>query len=172
MCSWYPTKSTVKYLVPLLCGVAVVALILYLAFFYTFSPGYLPNVPSGKMDVHAITAGALQANADLLTTIALALSALFEFSVSIHFSADNLARYLGMILTTGFALSITFVFVNAYNVYHSIAVQTDHDVFFLDRIEPLINDQTMWVMVCAGLSVVAFCWRCVKIIRSGVSNAD
>lgn len=167
MCTWHKVRSTIKYTVPLLCGAAVIALIIYLSFFYTFSPGYLPDIPSGKMDVHAITAGALQANADLLNTIALALSALFGFSVSIHFGVDNLARYIGMILTTGFGFSITFVFVNAYNVYHSIAIQTDHDVFFLDRIEPLINNQTTWVMVCAGLSVAAFCWRCMKIIHNG-----
>jgi heme/copper-type cytochrome/quinol oxidase subunit 3 len=103
------------------------------------------------MDAHAITASALQANADLLTTIALALAALFGFSVNAYLVGGNYSRYIGMILTTIFGISVTFVFVNAYAVYHAIAVQADLSVFYLDKIEPLINYETRWVVVCSIL---------------------
>jgi hypothetical protein len=162
-------RIEMKYVVPLLCGAAVISLIVFIAFFYTFTSDYPHDVPSGNMDAHAITAGALQANADLLTTIALTLAALFGFSVSSYLTSDNYTRYIGMVLVTVFGFSLTFVFVNAYAVYHAIAVQTDLDVFYLDRIEPLINDETKWVIICAILSVSVFCWRCTKIFNIGES---
>jgi hypothetical protein len=161
------TRRIMKYAVPLMCGAAVILLIVYLARFYTFTSDYPHAVPSGNMDAHAITAGALQANADLLTTIALTLTALFGFSVNNYFANDNYTRYISMVLTTVFGFSLTFVFVNAYAVYHAIAVQTDLNVFYLARIEPLINTETRWVIACAILSVTAFCWRCTQIFNNG-----
>jgi hypothetical protein len=167
MCRRAQINLEMKHAVPLLCGAAIISLIVYLALFYTLSSDYPHAVPSGNMDAHAITAGALQANADLLTTIALALAALFGFSVSSYLTDRNWSRYGGMILTTVFGVSLTFVFVNAYAVYHAIAVQTDLGVFYLDRIDPLINQETWWVIVCAILSVSVFCWRFIKIDNNG-----
>jgi hypothetical protein len=158
-----------KYAVPLLCGAAVISLIVYLAFFYTLPSDYPHTVRSGNMDTHAITAGALQANADLLTTIALALAALFGFGVNAYLTSGSYSRYAGMVLTTVFSISVTFVFVNAYAVYHTIAIQTDLDVFYLDKIEPSINHETWWVVFCAILSVGVFCWRFTNISNDGDS---
>ena len=160
--------GSVKYVVPLLCGASVLLLIGYLAFVYTLPLDYKPDsVPSGNMDAHAITASAIQSNADLLTTIAIALSALFGFSVSIHLRDDTIWRYVSIVLITFFGILLTFVFVSAYAVYNAIAVQADHNVFYLYRIEPLINNETSYVMMCAVLSVSVFCWRCTKFVSDG-----
>jgi hypothetical protein len=158
----------IKYAVPILCGGSVLLLLAYLAKFYALPLDYMPdNVPSGNMDAHAITAGALQSNADLLTTVAIALSALFGFGVNIHLQNDNIYRYIGIVLITIFGFILTFVFVYAYAVYNTIAVQADHNVFYLHKIEPLINSETSCVMACAVLSVIVFCWRCTKVIGNG-----
>ena len=161
-------KAKMRYAVPIVCGVIFILLILYLALFYTLPLDYQPDkVPSGNMDAHAITAGALQANADLLTTVALALSALFGFSINIHLGNHAIDRNISFLLLTIFGLSLTFVFVYAYAVYHAIAIQADHNVFYLSKIDPLINNETRCVMLCAGLSIIAFCWRCIKMLNNG-----
>jgi hypothetical protein len=167
MCLRFQMNTEIKFAVPLLCGVAIVSLIVYLALFYTLPSDYPHDVPSGNMDAHAITAGALQANADLLTTIALALAALFGFGVGNYLTGHSYSRYAGMILTTFFGICLTFVFVSAFAVYHAIAVQSDLGIFYLDRIDPLINQETRWVIVCAILSVAVFCWRFTIVNHTG-----
>jgi hypothetical protein len=164
----YAVAELCKYAVPVLCGVEVILLIAYLTFFYQFPEAYIPQkVPSGNMDVHAVTASALQSNADLLVTIAIALTALFGFSISNFIQNDTIIRDIGVVLMTLFGFSLTFVFVYAYGVYHAIVIQTEHDEFRIDKIDPLVNSETHFVMLCAVLSVGAFCWRCTAEFDSG-----
>jgi hypothetical protein len=105
----------------------------------------------------------LQESAGLLTTLSLALAALFGFSVGKTFDVDNWQLYVSIILTIAFAVCLTFVSVYAYGVYRAIAVQTDRGVFFAENIESLLTIETRWTFVCAGLTIITFCWRCTKV---------
>jgi hypothetical protein len=124
---------------------------------------YPPDIAKVHMDVHAITAIALQENAGLLVTVALALAALYSFGVSRNFDADNLEFYCSLIITVIFGICLTFVVVYAYGVYRAIAIQTDGNVFFAVGIESLLTVETRWTFACAVLTIFVFCWRCTKV---------
>ena len=124
-----------KYVIAALSGVLFLILFCYLAFLYNWTPVipsvYPQDMINSHMDTHSVTASALQESAGLLTTLSLALAALFGFSVGRNFDKDNWQLYVSIILTIVFAVCLKFSFsVYAYGVYRAIAVQTDRGLFF------------------------------------------
>jgi hypothetical protein len=156
-----------RYTGSIVCGVALIALLTYLGFAFSIDSGIPEVVPANivnqHMDVHAITASALQENANLLITISLALGALYSFGVSKNFEVENSHFFITLFLTVIFGVCLTFVVVYAFGVYHNIAIQTDRGVFFPENIESLLSVETRWTFACAALTVIVFCWRCTKV---------
>jgi hypothetical protein len=147
-------------------GVLFVIVILYITLDYdwggAFPPDYDHNLKMKNMEAHVITASALQETASLLTTLSLALTALFGFSVAKYLTVDRIDSYISIIGLFVFGICLTFVLVNAYGVYRNIIIQTDQGFFFPSTIEPKLETEAYWAVYCIILTVMAFCWRCFR----------
>jgi hypothetical protein len=156
-----------KY-VSMISGAVFVAFLLYLWIFYTWPPAipdhYPPSLVGSNTDAHAITAGALQEAAGLLVTISLALTALFGFSIGKNFDSHNAQLHISILMSVFFGICLTLVFVYAYGVYRTIAIQSDNNFFFAELVENSLTVKTHWTFACGALAVLAFCWRCARVI--------
>jgi hypothetical protein len=135
-----------KYISSAISAAVFVLFILYLSFFYNWPPAipehYPLNLVGQNIDAHAITASALQEGAGLLVTISLALAALFGFAVGKNFDTDKIDLYISLTMSEIFGICLTFVFANAYAIYHAIAIQSDNNLFFAELIESILTVQT------------------------------
>lgn len=159
-----------RYTVPIVFGVFLVALIIFVTFSYNLGDVVPTNYPKdivGKnMDAHAVTAGALQETAGLLTTISLALAAVFGFSVASYFEIKDHNFYVGVILSALFAICLVLVFLYAYGTYRAIAIQTDQGVFFAEIVGSFLTTEALWMVGCSIITIFAFCWRCFNIQKT------
>jgi hypothetical protein len=157
--------KALKIIAVALAALILVGVFCYIMWFHEWLP-VLPKVVPPDLrewkDQHAATASALQENANLLMTLALATAAFFGFGVGDNFATKNGVMALSLLFVALFAASLAFVGLYAFGIYRAIALQTDQGMFFLGPIDHLLTIQTRWVMVCSIQAVIAFAWRCIK----------
>ena len=147
--------------------VVAVAIFLYLVWHvYQYSwAAVLPDViPPGfkdvRLDARVGVTSAMQETVGLLTTLLLAVTALFAFSIGDMLDEWKDKMAFAIVLAAVFSWPLTIGILTAYEIYRAIALQLDAGYLFLQPLSNLLARQTACLITCLALSAGAFGWRC------------
>jgi hypothetical protein len=144
-----------------------IAVFLYLAWYvYQYSwAAVLPDViPSGikdqRIDAKVGVSSAIQETVGLLTTLLLAVTAFFAFSIGDKLDEWRDKMAVAIVFCAVYSWPLTIGILSAYEIYRAIALQLDGGYLFLQPLSNLLARQTECLILCLAVSVVAFGWRC------------
>jgi hypothetical protein len=104
-------------------------------------------------------ASAIQEAIGFLTTLSLATTAFFAFSISKNFEKKS-DMGPSLLLVAIYCAPLAVGSLYAYETYRAIALQLDQDSFYLQILSPLVLYQTRCLIVCVFVSLFAFGLRC------------
>ena len=119
-----------------------------------------PGMKDARIDAKVGVSSAVQETVGLLTTLSLAITALFAFAIGEKLEKLNNEMAISVFVCALYSLPLTIGALTAYETYRAIALQLDMGYLFIQPLSNLLARQTWCVVACVALALAAFCWRC------------
>ena len=129
-----------------------------------------PGMKDTRIDAKVGVSSAVQETVGLLTTLLLAITALFAFAIGDKLEKLNNDMAISILLCALYSASLTIGALAAYENYRAIALQLDAGYLFIQPLSNLLARQTWCVVACVALALAAVSRRAAAVAPDGRST--